>query len=206
MTENLTLEIKNLRSIIDFKISLPIKKGVYAITGSNGTGKSTILNALSKIVYRSALNSYFKFDGDENSKIRYSYKDKKISYIKTPQQWQASQDENDDIFFKGIYEASLIYGNRFSDADKSLLSKTRKFRVEEKYCIKADDDIINSLSKILGGNTEYYQHLHRFKSIRYAEEQGFKNIPYFIKMENKIIHQLVMSSGEFLLIGLRLYL
>lgn len=26
MTENLTLEIKNLRSIIDFKISLPIKK------------------------------------------------------------------------------------------------------------------------------------------------------------------------------------
>lgn len=206
MTENLTLEIKNLRSIIDFKISLPIKKGVYAITGSNGSGKSTILNALSKIVYRSALNSYFRFDGDESSKIRYSYKDKKISYIKTPQQWQASQDENDDIFFKGIYEASLIYGNRFSDADKSLLSKTRKFRVEEKYCIKADDDIINSLSQILGGNTEYYQNLHRFKSMRYAEEQGFKNIPYFIKMKNKIIHQLVMSSGEFLLIGLLDYI
>ena len=27
MTENLTLEINNLRSIKDFKISLPIKKG-----------------------------------------------------------------------------------------------------------------------------------------------------------------------------------
>lgn len=46
MTENLTLEINNLRSIKDFKISLPIKKGVYAITGSNGIGKSTVLNAL----------------------------------------------------------------------------------------------------------------------------------------------------------------
>ena len=82
MTENLTLEINNLRSIKDFKISLPIKKGVYAITGSNGIGKSTVLNALSKVVYKSALNSYFKFDGDENSKIRYSYKDKQISYIR----------------------------------------------------------------------------------------------------------------------------
>ena len=178
MTENLTLEINNLRSIKDFKISLPIKKGVYAITGSNGIGKSTVLNALSKVVYKSALNSYFKFDGDENSKIRYSYKNKQISYIRTPQQWQASQDEKDDISFKGIYEASLIYGNRFSDANKSLLSKTRNFKEEEQYYIKADDELINSLSDILGDKAEYYESLYR----------------------------LIMSSGEFLLIGLLDYI
>lgn len=206
MTENLTLEINNLRSIKDFKISLPIKKGVYAITGSNGIGKSTVLNALSKVVYKSALNSYFKFDGDENSKIRYSYKDKQISYIRTPQQWQASQDEKDDISFKGIYEASLIYGNRFSDANKSLLSKTRNFKEEEQYYIKADDELINSLSEILGDKAGYYESLYRFKSREYAEKQGFKNTPYFIKIDNKIIHQLIMSSGEFLLIGLLDYI
>lgn len=206
MTENLTLEINNLRSIKDFKISLPIKKGVYAITGSNGIGKSTVLNALSKVVYKSALNSYFKFDGDENSKIRYSYKDKQISYIRTPQQWQANQDEKDDISFKGIYEASLIYGNRFSDANKSLLSKTRNFKEEEQYYIKADNELINSLSEILGDKAGYYESLYRFKSREYAEKQGFKNTPYFIKIKNKIIHQLIMSSGEFLLIGLLDYI
>lgn len=206
MNETITLEINNLRGIVDIKISLPIKKGVYAITGNNGIGKSTVLNALSRIVYKQALNSYFKFDGSGISKIKYSYKDKQVSYIRTPQQWQTSSGDNDDIFFKGIYEGSLIYGNRFSDANKNLLTKIRKFKEDERYYVKADNELINSLSEILGDKLGYYDNLFKFKSIKYAEEQGFKNLPYFIKTSEKIIHQLVMSSGEFLIIGLLDYI
>ena len=60
-------------------------------------------------------------------KIVYIVEGKKNTWIKTPQQWQRDRTESDseEIFFKGIYEASLIYGNRFSDASKDLLSKIR---------------------------------------------------------------------------------
>jgi DNA repair ATPase RecN len=66
------LDILNVKNITNLKISLPYKKGLYAITGINGIGKSTIFTALAKLVYKSALDKYLKFDGDGTSKIAYT--------------------------------------------------------------------------------------------------------------------------------------
>ncbi|MDE8035106.1 AAA family ATPase [Actinobacillus equuli subsp. equuli] len=81
----LQLKVKNFRNIHELDIELPIKKGVYAISGENGIGKSTILTILSKLVYTAAFNSYFKYDGDSSSEIIFTYKGKKNKWIKTNQ-------------------------------------------------------------------------------------------------------------------------
>ncbi|MGX2951698.1 ATP-binding cassette domain-containing protein, partial [Ursidibacter sp. B-7004-1] len=178
------IEIENLKNIKNLQLTLPICKGVYAITGSNGVGKSTTLNVLAKLVYKGALNSYFKFDGNQNSKITYYYQDKINRYIRAPQQWIVDNKDSrnsDEIYFKGLYEGSLIYGNRFSDAHKDLLTRIRKFKPEDSHCVIADEDIIKSISKILGNKSNSYENLYRFKSREYAKKQGFKNTPYFIK-------------------------
>ncbi|HHQ4895979.1 TPA: AAA family ATPase [Aeromonas veronii] len=55
----LKLEIKNLREIDDFSIELPYERGVYAITGENGIGKSTIFFSIIKSFVSRCLNKFF---------------------------------------------------------------------------------------------------------------------------------------------------
>ena len=38
------MKIKNIKSIQYFEFDLPTERGLYAITGENGSGKSTILS------------------------------------------------------------------------------------------------------------------------------------------------------------------
>lgn len=199
------LKIENLKSIQSVEIELPFKKGVYAITGSNGIGKSTLLNVLSKLVYKGALKAYLHYDGTPDSKIVYIVEGKKNTWIKTPQQWQRDRTESDseEIFFKGIYEASLIYGNRFSDASKDLLSKIRY--IDKEKLINSPDFIKENLGIILHNNNHYYDNLYTIPKENLP--RNFKNKSYAIRKDNGVVvHHLRMSSGEFLLIGLLDYI
>ena len=86
------LKIENLKSIQSIEIELPFKKGVYAITGSNGIGKSTLLNVLSKLVYKGALKAYLHYDGTPDSKNSIYCRGKEKHMDKTPQQWQRDRN------------------------------------------------------------------------------------------------------------------
>lgn len=200
----LKLQVENFRNLEFFNMEIPIKKGVHAITGENGVGKSTILNILSKVVYEGALNSYFKNDGNSESKITFEYNGKKNIWVKKSQ-WQKSEDTSDEIItFKGTHEASLIYGNRFSDANKELLKKLNQ--ISPNGWVDADKFIIEKLGLILRNDISFYKNLRRIRSIKFAKDIGFKNRLYSIRTENDIIHQVRMSSGEFLIITLLDYL
>lgn len=45
---NILIHIQNLKDIRDLKLDFPIEKGLYAVTGANGTGKSTIMTVFQK--------------------------------------------------------------------------------------------------------------------------------------------------------------
>lgn len=204
----LNLIIENLRNIEYLELKIPLKKGVYAITGENAIGKSTILNTLSKLVYQGALNAYFKNDGDEKSKITFKYKDLVNTWIKTPQQWQKEDEINGLITFSGAYEGSLIYGNRFSDANKDILKKLKKLENNiSDLWVEADSFVIEKAGYILKNDKSYYSDLKRLRNYNIAKAAGFKNILYArINNHSNIIYQFKMSSGEFLIIGLLHYL
>lgn len=195
------VKIENLKSIKNLEINLPFQKGVYLICGENGLGKSTFFSALSRLVYKGALTSYFKNIGNSETRITFQLEDKVDEWVKKPN-WQRENHKNDEIFIKGFYEGSFIFGNRFSDANKNLLSKIHQLQKNPNDLTEADSFIIENLGYILKDNQSYYNSLKKIKYKNKSEEYGFKNTPYFWEINNELIFQMSMSSGEYLLINL----
>lgn len=198
----LELEMEGVRSIRKLKLSLPFSKGLYAVTGVNGVGKSTVFSAFSRVVYKGALKNYFRNDGNENSKITFRLNELENVWIKQGV-WRRVDSER-EIFVNGFFEGSLIYGNRFSDAHTSKLSSTSK--IKESDICEADLFVRENLGLILRNNKNYYSSLKRVKTKVIAEALGFSGIPYLIDRDGVRVHQSKMSSGEFLLIGLIHYM
>lgn len=200
----LNIKIKNLRTIKKLDISLSLKRGVYAISGINGVGKSTFFNVMAKLVYRSALISYFAKDGDSSTEVEYSYDNIFNSWHKQSGQWRAKDRTGGELFFSGIYEASIIYGNRFIDADKKKIHAIYKL-IDSDLC-PASDFVCQNLGNILKGDSGYYNGLKKVKSAKHAASLGFNSPPYLIDIDGHRVHQYKMSTGEFLMIGLLSYI
>lgn len=195
----ISLKINNLRGIDTFDLSIPFEKGLYAITGENGIGKSTIFTALAKLVYKGALQGYFRSDGESGSFIEYTLGEKQNRYEKKGSNWIKSA-EGDEIKVDGFYEGSLIFGSRFVDMHKSKLWKTHQ--IKDEHLSDADDFVYKNMGFILKNNESHYTGLKRVKRKELAKGLGFDGLPYFIKKSENWLSQLYMSSGELLLIGL----
>ena len=110
MNNKLNIKIEQLKNINNIELNLPIETGLYAITGANGTGKSTIMTVISKVVRNSAFNVFQPHDYSSNSKITISYDGKENSWTKASRGWSCSS--TDIISLKGFYEGSIIHGMR----------------------------------------------------------------------------------------------
>jgi predicted ATPase len=196
---DISIEIQNLKSIKNFSLCFPFKEGLYALTGENGVGKSTILAALARLVYTGALFKYFKNDGNENTSIKFSHNGITNEWIKSLN-WIRRHEEQNDIFLDGTFEASLMFGSRFDDTHKSKLGKGEY--INEQDLIDADKFISENLGLILRNEPTYYSNLKRIKSKTLAKEKGFDSQPHFLNVEGKYLSQFFMSSGEMLLIEL----
>lgn len=198
MNNKLNIKIEQLKNINNIELNLPIETGLYAITGANGTGKSTIMTVISKVVRNSAFNVFQPHDYSSNSKITISYDGKENSWTKASRGWSCSS--TDIISLKGFYEGSIIHGMRFIDANYDTLLKAE--RVNNTILTDADSFVSRNLSYILHGNYDFYTNLKRIKNRTLAQLKAFKGIPYFIEGTNGIVNQFCMSAGENMLISL----
>lgn len=55
----LKMHISKIKCIRDLTIELPIERGLYAITGKNGSGKSTIVACASSVFFNFANERLF---------------------------------------------------------------------------------------------------------------------------------------------------
>ena len=55
----LNVHIHKIKSIDDLTIALPVDKGLYVITGQNGSGKRTIVACASRAFFRMKMADYF---------------------------------------------------------------------------------------------------------------------------------------------------
>ena len=55
----LIMHIKNVKTIKDLRFTFPLEKGLYAITGENASGKSTLVACASSVFFSMPMYEYF---------------------------------------------------------------------------------------------------------------------------------------------------
>lgn len=194
--KDLKIEISNVKNIKKATLELPLEKSLTLIVGNNGSGKSTILLALSQAI-RNSLKSLSDDDFDASSKVE-------ISLNGSSDTWLGSNSwnlKNQQVSLNGMYEGSLFYGTRFNDS-RTVDQHIKSGRIQNNEIVDADDYIKEKMSSILTGTLGKYNNLKRIKNKYISSNLGLASTPYFNFISGKLISQYRMSSGECLLISL----
>ena len=196
----LKLEINQLKNISHAILEIPIEKGIYCLSGSNGCGKSTIMSCLAQLIFSHSLDR-LKYENDTgDSYVKFCYKEKNDKWTLNGRTWHIDDFEG-RLRFNGLYEGSLFYGTRFDDSLR-IDDLVRNGSISTTDIVDADDYVKEKLSFILHDNIVHYSELKRIQNRKIAARIGLKNMPYFHMVNGKLISQYRMSSGECLLISL----
>ena len=206
MINYLSVEIKNIKNIKFAKLDLPYVPDVYVIAGTNGSGKSTIMNALAQNI-KNSLEELDTPDYDRNaSSVKLSLNGKSDEWVpkeRVNYKWWTKTNKAPILkknIINGFYEGSIFYGTRFKQWQAtSDLQKQPGF---ENLLMNASSFVVEKLSYILHGNKEHYHDLKILTNTGVARQKGFRGMPYFYNTPKGIISQYQMSSGECMLISL----
>ena len=187
--------IHNVKNIDDFKFEIPTEKGLYALTGENGSGKSTVISCAAAAFYVPSFYDYFGNPRKE-AYIRFEFEDKKREIREKDGKWK-SPSNREFLGITGFYEGSIVFGNRFKDIDYSLLGKLAS--IEKNKLIDASDFVKKSLGTILHDDEQYYSTLYVLKNEE-TKKMGLKRPTYYYENKGSLISQLNMSTGENLLL------
>lgn len=191
---NFTMKIRNVKNIKKLDFDIPTEKGLYALTGENGSGKSTMIASAAASFYVPWLYDYFG-EPRENSEITFLLDGKKrIIKAKKDKIWNKPLG---NIEITGFYEGSIVYGNRFKDIDYKLINKVSK--ISKTDLNLASEFVRSNLGMILRDNKEYYSDLYTLKS-KPAKHLGLQKELYYYINQGSIVSQLQMSTGENLLL------
>ncbi|HIC9079699.1 TPA: AAA family ATPase [Klebsiella aerogenes] len=101
--------LTKIKKIKELEFNLP-NRGVYLITGLNGSGKTSLLAALFRIGSKHAFQKYYKtstfesrLDSFENSKITYEINNEKVTYRYGGQRWRPTPSRNSELFSEFPY-------------------------------------------------------------------------------------------------------
>jgi predicted ATP-dependent endonuclease of OLD family len=208
------LKIHNVRNITDANMSFPFEKGLYAIVGENGCGKSTIMLSLSLMVKTSSAHWFREQDIVSDSSIDISFQGREDHwFVKnsklTTDRFTFVRPHNGvpghsalvvSTHVEGFYEGSIFYGCRFDDF--SSITDVMKRPELLQNLVEADEYVSSTLGYILHNDTGHYPSLMKIRNRACASSFGFVGMPYFYKVNGGIISQFQMSSGECMLLSL----
>ncbi|EHQ88698.1 ATP-dependent nuclease [Desulfosporosinus youngiae] len=194
----LVMHINNVKSIRDFTFKFPLEKGLYAITGENASGKSTLVACASTVFFMMPMYDYFgRPDGD--AYIEFTLGTSVRGWHYHNKQW-LQKTSTQKMALNGFYEGSIIFGNRFKDTSFSVIRILDRLSSSDMGC--ADEFIRTNLGVILHDDPNHYEKLLVIKK-EVAREKGLFGEPYFYELpQNRYISQARMSTGENLLISI----
>lgn len=197
----LQIKIKNIRSISFLEMNMPLNPDVYAITGINGIGKSTVLSAISPRLVRPVNFSMLRtFDYKADSYISYSLNG--VNEVWKPnEQGQWSCTPEPSLNLRGFQEGSITRGTRFSNISSYRAYKKLQ-HVNPHLVVPADLFVKENLGLILHNNKYYYQNLFRLERDKAYRFYHYSGVPYLFQNGEQLLSYFDLSTGEFLLINL----
>lgn len=193
----LKMSINKIKAIERLEIEFPIDKGLYAITGQNGSGKSTVVTCASSVFFNMIMNDYFG-KTEEDSFIHFELGTSKRIYKKISGRWVRQNFGNIEI--KGFYEGSIIYGNRFRNTNYQILKKLE--RIDEDLLTPAPEFIRENLGIILHNNKNFYDKMFRVNGYSLKNIVSVNGDIFYYQIGIKKISQFHMSTGENLLVSI----
>lgn len=193
----LKMTINKIKSISNLTIELPIDKGLYALTGQNGAGKSTVATCASSVFFNMIMNDYFG-QTPADSYINFEYNGSSKKYLKKDGRWYTKKSGYIDL--KGFYEGSLIFGNRFRNTNYANLKKLD--RINETLLETASEFIRKNLGLILHNNENFYEKLFKVNPNSIRHLGAFWGDIFYYEIGGKKVSQFHMSTGENLLISI----
>lgn len=192
----LNMKIHNIKAINDLEIDLPIDKGLYAITGQNASGKSTVVTCASTVFFNMPMNDYFGKTSDD-AYIKFELDGAKRSWSKHNSKWRRESDGG--MSLKGFYEGSIIFGNRFRNTNYNLLK--RLDNIDDNILKKAPDFIKENLGIILHNNSNFYEHFYKVNNSDTGSNINFSGDIFYYQKGDRRVSQFHMSTGENLLVS-----
>ena len=107
----INMVIHNVKNVDDYRFEIPTEKGLYAITGENGSGKSTIISCAAAAFYVPSFNDYFGNPRD-GAYIQFEFQGSTRRVYELNGKWRAPK-RIDSLGITGFYEGSIVFGNRF---------------------------------------------------------------------------------------------
>lgn len=194
---NLNMTIKNVKCIKELTFSFPLEAGIYAITGENGSGKSTVISCASSVFYQMPMTEFFGCPN--NASIEFELKGTTRKWVFDGQKWYPESSKN-KMKINGFYEGSIIFGNRFRDTKLSVINVLDQVSISDLY--QASAFVKENLGLILRNDKDYYSNLYVVKK-HIADKMGLTRITYCnISKSGNIISQPRMSTGENLLLSI----
>lgn len=172
------------------------RQGLYALTGENAAGKSTVISCAATAFYVPSFSDYFG-QPREGAFIKFQFQDRKREILESDGKWKSLSRKIDTLGITGFYEGSIVFGNRFKDIDYSLLSTLSS--VQEKDLTNASDFVKRGLGNILHDDESYYQKLFVLKK-DVARSFHLRRSFFYYQNKGMLISQLNMSTGENLLL------
>lgn len=197
----LRVEINKIKGIDSLKINMPLTPDVYAITGVNGIGKSTVLTAISPRLIENINFSLLKpFDYTMDSFISFSINENTEIWKPDPSgDWHCTPEKT--LKLRGFQEGSITKGTRFSNSS-SYKAYKRLQNVDKSLLSPADDFVKENLGTILHNDKYYYDNLYRLDRKKAANRYHYYGVPYFLERNCQLLSHFDLSTGEFLLINL----
>ena len=187
----LSMHIKDIKSINDLQFHFPLEKGLYAITGENASGKSTLVRCASTVFFNTSLKEYFGTP-PKGATIEFELDGSTRTWMYNGKVWEQNASES-RMRINGFYEGSVIFGNRFKNATVNAISRLDGIKKSELH--KADEFVKKNLGAILHDNEEYYNNLYVLNQAA-KQKHNLSTVPYFYEIRDNILINQAMDEIE----------
>lgn len=201
------VRLQNIKGIKEMEFPFPEKKGVYVLTGANGSGKTSLLVALCRLGDKMAFSHFkvntsksgsIKIDTYKDASITYCIDTKEVKYQRKGTRWVPSPRTNSNLIAEFPFTNTLFVsttGVRFFSQEL--------FNINRPKLNPVTPDMIKAMNDILGTTKFNDLKFITVKNKRGRQQQLHRsNKLYVIKdTDNNIYSEQNFSLGERLLLN-----